>query len=60
MIKNYKLKTSIAFALVCFLMSFISVNAQITAYSRTVLTGLTYTDMTLATAGPLEMMQHLI
>jgi hypothetical protein len=52
MIKNYKLKTSIAFALVCFLMSFVSVNAQITAYSRTVLTGLTYTDMTLATAGP--------
>ncbi|MBL7890635.1 MAG: T9SS type A sorting domain-containing protein [Bacteroidia bacterium] len=46
------MKISIAFMLVFFSMSFVSLNAQITAYSRTVLTGLTYTDMTLATAGP--------
>ncbi|MBK7181602.1 MAG: hypothetical protein IPH89_01020 [Bacteroidetes bacterium] len=33
MIKNYKLKTSIAFALVCFLIAFTSLKAQVSAYS---------------------------
>ncbi len=44
MIKNYKLKTSIAFALVCFLIAFTSLKAQVSAYSFSSSAG-TYTPI---------------